>query len=170
MATLGGEENRFRPKPMNCPGHCALFGQTAHSYRDLPLRFAEAGNLHRNELSGVLHGLLRVRHFVQDDAHIFCTHEQMPDELVACLDYGFFLYRLFELDMRVELSTRPDNKLGTDEEWDVAEGALEAALRRCDLEYTVGAGGGSFYGPEIDLHMTHSLGRSWQLRTLQLHL
>src|SRR5260221_13751579 len=142
MATLGGEENRFRPKPMNCPGHCALFGQTAHSYRDLPLRLAEAGNLHRNELSGVLHGLLRVRHFVQDDAHVFCTQEQIHDELLACLDYAFFVYDLFGLEMRVELSTRPENKLGTDEERDLAEGALEAAPRARELGYVVNAGDG----------------------------
>jgi threonyl-tRNA synthetase len=170
MFLLQIEERDFGLKPMNCPGHCALFGQTAHSYRDLPLRLAEAGNLHRNELSGVLHGLLRVRHFVQDDAHIFCTYEQIHDELVACLDYGFWIYRLFELDMRVELSTRPENKLGTDEEWDLAEAALEAALREYGLDYTTSVGEGSFYGPKIDLHMTDSLGRSWQLGTVQLDL
>jgi threonyl-tRNA synthetase len=170
MFLLQIEERDFGLKPMNCPGHCALYAQTAHSYRDLPLRLAEAGNLHRNELSGVLHGLLRVRHFVQDDAHIFCTYEQTHAEVMACLDYGFSLYRLFELDMRVELSTRPDNKLGTDEEWDLAEGALEAALREYGPEYTIAAGGGSFYGPKIDLHMTDSLGRSWQLGTVQLDL
>jgi threonyl-tRNA synthetase len=170
MFTLEIEERDFGLKPMNCPGHCALFGQTAHSYRELPLRLAEAGNLHRNELSGVLHGLLRVRHFVQDDAHVFCTQEQVHDELLACLDYAFFLYDLFGLDMRVELSTRPENRLGTDEEWDLAESALEAALDEQGLEYAVNAGDGSFYGPKIDLHMTDSLGRSWQLGTVQLDL
>jgi threonyl-tRNA synthetase len=157
-------------KPMNCPGHCLLFGQSRRSYRELPVRVAEAGNLHRNELSGVLHGLLRVRHLVQDDAHIFCTPEQVQDELLACLDYAFFLYDLFELDMRVELSLRPDNKLGTDAEWDYAEEELRRALASKGLGYAESRGEGSFYGPKIDLHMTDSLGRSWQLGTVQLDL
>ena len=170
MFKLDVEGREFGIKPMNCPGHCVLYGQTPHSYRDLPLRLAEAGNLHRNELSGVLHGLLRVRHFVQDDAHIFCTAEQIEDELLACLDYAYYLYDLFELDMRVELSLRPENKLGSDEEWDVAEAALEQVLRLKGLDYTPSAGEGSFYGPKIDLHMTDALGRSWQLGTVQLDL
>ena len=135
MFTLEIEEREFGLKPMNCPGHCALFAQTAHSYRDLPLRLAEAGNLHRNELSGVLHGLLRVRHFVQDDAHIFCTQEQIHEEVLACLDYAFLLYEKFGFDMRIELSTRPESKLGTDEEWDIAEGALATALEATELAY-----------------------------------
>ena len=170
MFTLEAEGRPLGLKPMNCPGHCALYAQSAHSYRDLPLRLAEAGNLHRNELSGVLHGLLRVRHFVQDDAHVFATEEQIHDELVACLDYAYFLYDLFELDMRVELSTRPENRLGTDEEWDRAEAALVAALAAKDLPYETSDGEGSFYGPKIDLHMRDSLGRSWQLGTVQLDL
>jgi threonyl-tRNA synthetase len=155
---------------MNCPGHCLLYGLGSHSYRNLPLRLAEAGNLHRNELSGTLHGLLRVRHFVQDDAHVFCTDEQIHEELLACLEYAYFLYDLFELDIRVELSLRPDNKLGTDEEWDFAEEALREALAARGLDYTESEGEGSFYGPKIDLHMTDSLGRSWQLGTVQLDL
>jgi threonyl-tRNA synthetase len=170
MFTLEIEERDFGLKPMNCPGHCALYAQTAHSYRELPLRLAEAGNLHRNEKSGVLHGLLRVRHFVQDDAHVFCTPEQVHEELLGCLDYAFYVYDLFGLDMHVELSTRPENRLGTDDEWDVAEGELETALRARGLEYAVNAGDGSFYGPKIDLHMMDSLGRSWQLGTVQLDL
>jgi threonyl-tRNA synthetase len=168
MFTLEIEGRDFGLKPMNCPGHCLLYSQTTHSYRDLPLRLAEAGNLHRNELSGVLQGLLRVRHFVQDDAHIFCTEEQVHDELVACLDYAFFLYDLLGIELRCELSTRPENRLGTDEEWDRAEAALDAALAARRLEADVSAGEGSFYGPKIDLHMTDSLGRSWQLGTVQL--
>jgi threonyl-tRNA synthetase len=155
---------------MNCPGHCLVYGQSLRSYRELPLRLAEAGNLHRAEQSGELHGLLRVRHLVQDDAHIFCTPEQVHEELLGCLDYGFFLYGLFDLDMRVELSTRPENKLGTDEEWDLAERALDAALAERALDYVMHMGEGSFYGPKIDLHMTDSLGRSWQLGTIQLDL
>jgi threonyl-tRNA synthetase len=168
MFTLEAEGREYGLKPMNCPGHCVLYGQTAHSYRDLPLRVAEAGNLHRNELSGTLHGLLRVRHFVQDDAHIYCTPEQVEDEVLECLDYAFYLYDLLGLDVRAELSTRPENRLGTDEEWDRAEGALAAALERQGLEYRIGEGEGIFYGPKIDMHMSDSLGRSWQISTIQL--
>ena len=164
------EGRAFGLKPMNCPGHCLLYSLGPHSYRELPLRIAEAGNLHRNELSGVLHGLMRVRHFVQDDAHIYCTTEQIQDELLACLDFAYYLYDLFELDMRVELSLRPDNKLGTDEEWDFAEDELRKALAAKGLDYVDSQGEGSFYGPKIDLHMSDSLGRSWQLGTVQLDL
>jgi threonyl-tRNA synthetase len=168
MFTLEAEGHEYGLKPMNCPGHCVLYGQTPHSYRELPLRLAEAGNLHRNELSGTLHGLLRVRHFVQDDAHIYCTPEQVEDEVLGCLDFAFFLYELLGLDVRAELSTRPENRLGTDEEWDKAEGALAAALERQGLAYQVSEGEGIFYGPKIDMHMSDSLGRSWQISTIQL--
>jgi threonyl-tRNA synthetase len=170
MFRLEIEGRDFGLKPMNCPGHCLLYSLSPHSYRELPLRLAEAGNLHRNELSGVLHGLLRVRHFVQDDAHIYCTREQIQDELIACLDYAYYLYDLFDLDMRVELSLRPENKLGTDEEWDFAEDELRKALATQGLDYGESQGEGSFYGPKIDLHMDDSLGRSWQLGTVQLDL
>jgi threonyl-tRNA synthetase len=145
-----------------------LFGNALRSYRDLPLRYAEAAPLHRNELAGALHGLTRVRHVTQDDAHIFCNEEQIPAELDGCIDYMRFLYGLFGLEPRAEFSTRPDNKLGTDEEWDFSEGELQAALERNEIEYIVGAGEGSFYGPKIDLHVTDALGRSWQLGTIQL--
>jgi threonyl-tRNA synthetase len=155
-------------KPMNCPGHMLLFGSALRSYRDLPLRYAEAAPLHRNELAGALHGLTRVRHVTQDDAHIFCTREQIPSELDGTLEYLRYLYGLFGLEPRAELSTRPDNKLGTDEEWDFTEGELVQALERHRIEYFVGVGEGSFYGPKIDLHMTDVLGRSWQLGTIQL--
>jgi threonyl-tRNA synthetase len=164
------EGRDFGLKPMNCPGHCLLYSLGPHSYRELPLRIAEAGNLHRNELSGVLHGLLRVRHFVQDDAHIYCTAEQIQDELLGCLDFAYYLYDLFDLDIRVELSLRPEDKLGTDEEWDFAEEELRKALAAKGLEYVESQGEGSFYGPKIDLHMSDSLGRSWQLGTVQLDL
>jgi threonyl-tRNA synthetase len=170
MFTLEVEGHEYGLKPMNCPGHCVLYGQTPHSYRELPLRLAEAGNLHRNELSGTLHGLLRVRHFVQDDAHIYCTPEQVEDEVLGCLDFAFYLYELLGLDVRAELSTRPENRLGTDEEWDKAEGALAAALERQGLAYRVSEGEGLFYGPKIDMHMSDSLGRSWQISTIQLDL
>ena len=155
-------------KPMNCPGHMLLFGSELRSYRELPLRYAEAAPLHRNELAGALHGLTRVRHVTQDDAHIFCTEEQIPDELDACIDYLNFLYGLVGLEARAEFSTRPDDKLGSDEEWDFSEGALEAALKRNGIDYVVGEGEGSFYGPKIDIHAMDVLGRSWQLGTIQL--
>jgi threonyl-tRNA synthetase len=162
------EEHVYGIKPMNCPGHMLLFGSALRSYRDLPLRYAEAAPLHRNELAGALHGLTRVRHVTQDDAHIFCTREQIPEELDGCIDYLQHLYGLFGLEPRAEFSTRPDNKLGTDEEWDFSEGELQAALERHGIPYVVGEGEGSFYGPKIDLHITDALGRSWQLGTIQL--
>jgi threonyl-tRNA synthetase len=164
----GGDGKTFGLKPMNCPGHMLLFGSQLRSYRDLPMRFAEASTLHRNELAGTLHGLLRVRHVTQDDAHIFCTPEQIEDEIFGCLDFADFLYGLFGMEARYELSTRPDNKLGTDEEWDFTEAALRAALERRGIDYEVNVGDGAFYGPKIDLHMKDVLGRSWQMGTIQL--
>ena len=155
-------------KPMNCPGHCQLYALTPHSYRDLPVRYSEPGLLHRNELSGALHGLLRTRNFAQDDAHIFCTEEQVQDELAACLDFCFATYAVFGIDVRLELSTRPDDRLGSDEQWDHSEDALRRALDSKGLAYDLNPGDGSFYGPKIDLHMTDSLGRSWQTGTVQL--
>jgi len=162
------EEHTYAIKPMNCPGHMVLFGSALRSYRDLPIRYAEAAPLHRNELAGALHGLTRVRYVTQDDAHIFCTREQIDSELDGTLDYLRYLYGIFGLEPRAELSTRPDNKLGTDEEWDFTEGELVRALERHEIDYFVGEGEGSFYGPKIDLHMTDVLGRSWQLGTIQL--
>ncbi len=155
-------------KPMNCPGHMLLFGSALRSYKELPIRYAEAAPLHRNELAGTLHGLTRVRYVTQDDAHIFCTEEQIPDELDACIDFLRFLMGLFGLEPRAEFSTRPDNKLGSDAEWDFSEGELEKALDRNEIPFVIGAGEGSFYGPKIDLHITDVLGRSWQLGTIQL--
>ena len=155
-------------KPMNCPGHMLLFGETLRSYRELPLRYAEAAPLHRNELAGALHGLTRVRHVTQDDAHIFCTREQIPGELDGCIDFLRYLMGRFGLEPRAEFSTRPDDKLGSDEEWDSSEGELDSALKRNGIDYVLGAGEGSFYGPKIDLHITDVLGRSWQLGTIQL--
>ncbi|MBV8220116.1 MAG: threonine--tRNA ligase [Solirubrobacterales bacterium] len=155
-------------KPMNCPGHCQLYSLEAHSYRDLPLRYSEPGLLHRNELSGALHGLLRTRSFAQDDAHVFCTEDQVQAELEACLDFAFATYKVFGFDVRLELSTRPDERLGSDEQWDHSEGHLIQVLDRKGLAYDINPGDGSFYGPKIDLHMTDSLGRSWQIGTVQL--
>jgi threonyl-tRNA synthetase len=155
-------------KPMNCPGHMLLFGERLRSYRDLPIRYAESSTLHRDERGGTLHGLLRVKHITQDDAHVFVTEEQIQGEIDAMLDFARYLYDRFGLTPRAELSTRPEKRLGTDEEWDVAEGALEEALRRNDLEYVISPGEGTFYAPKIDLHMTDTLGRSWQMGTIQV--
>jgi threonyl-tRNA synthetase len=168
MFLIPEEGRTYGLKPMNCPGHMLIFGERLRSYRELPLRFAEAGTLHRNELAGTLHGLTRVRHVTQDDSHLFCTREQIEDEIFGCLDFTAFLYELFDLEYAFELSTRPDNRLGTDEEWDFTEAALQAALERRGLEYELNEGDGAFYGPKIDLHMTDSLGRSWQMGTIQL--
>jgi threonyl-tRNA synthetase len=173
------EENMFfvRPhegeepmalKPMNCPGHMILFGSELRSYRDLPVRYAESSTLHRDERGGTLHGLLRVKHITQDDAHVFVTEDQIQDEIDAMIDYVRYLYDRFGVVPRAELSTRPEKRLGTDEQWDSAEGALEEALRRHGLEYVISPGEGTFYGPKIDLHMTDVLGRSWQMGTIQL--
>src|SRR5690349_16713463 len=163
-----GDEREFALKPMNCPGHMLLFGSQLRSYRDLPFRYAESSTLHRDELAGALHGLLRVRHITQDDAHIFCSPDQIEAEIFACLDYAAYLYDLFEVDARFELSTRPEQKVGSDEEWDFTEGALRSALDRRGIDYAVNEGDGAFYGPKIDLHMTDVLGRSWQMGTIQL--
>jgi threonyl-tRNA synthetase len=163
-----GEEQLFGLKPMNCPGHCLVYASRARSYRELPVRLAEAGTLHRNEPSGTLHGLLRVRHVTQDDGHTYCLPEQIEDEVGLCLEHAFYLYGLLDLDMRVELSLRPDNKLGSDADWDVAEGALRNALVHRGIEFEEIPGEGAFYGPKIDIHMQDSLGRGWQLGTVQL--
>jgi threonyl-tRNA synthetase len=168
MFTLDVEEREMGVKPMNCPGHAHLFGTTRHSYRDLPVRYYEPGLLHRKEASGVLHGLLRVRHFAQDDGHIFCTEEQVQEEVRGCLELAFATYALFDLDVSLELSTRPEQRIGEDEMWDRAEAKLAAALAEAGLEYELNPGDGAFYGPKIDMHMTDSLGRSWQLGTVQL--
>jgi threonyl-tRNA synthetase len=163
------EEREFGLKPMNCPGHAHLFSLQRWSYRDLPFRCAEPGQLHRREPSGTLHGLLRVRRFCQDDAHIFCREDQVAEEVTACLDFAFDVYRLFGMTPRLELSTRPepDKRFGDDAFWDHAEGVLEEALRAGGHEYAIAEGEGAFYAPKIDLHFTDSLGRSWQLGTVQ---
>ena len=168
FTTSHGDEREFALKPMNCPGHMLLFGSQLRSYRDLPFRYAESSTLHRDELGGTLHGLLRVKHITQDDAHIFCSQDQIEDEIFGCLDFASYLYDLFEMEARFELSTRPEKKLGSDEEWDFTEGALKAALEKRGIDYVVNEGDGAFYGPKIDLHMTDALGRSWQMGTIQL--
>ncbi len=162
------EDRKMAVKPMNCPGHCKLYSLTQHSYRDLPVRMWEPGLLHRREPSGTLHGLLRVRHFAQDDSHIYCTEDQIQDEVAGVLEFAFATYKIFDIDVRLELSTRPENRIGDDALWDRAEGALHKALESHGLQYTVNEGDGAFYGPKIDMHMTDSLGRAWQLGTCQI--
>jgi threonyl-tRNA synthetase len=168
MFVTESEEREMALKPMNCPGHCQLFKLQKFSYRDLPVRYSEPGLLHRNELSGTLHGLLRVRHFVQDDAHVFCTEDQVQDEVGAMLDFAFDTYAIFGFTVELELSTRPEQRIGTEEMWDRSEQSLRDALESRNLPYKINEGDGAFYGPKIDLHMTDSLGRSWQLGTVQL--
>jgi threonyl-tRNA synthetase len=155
-------------KPMNCPGHMLLFGSRRRSYRELPLRYAESSTLHRDERGGTLHGLLRVKHITQDDAHVFVTEDQIQEEIDGMVEFARYLYDLFGVTASAELSTRPEKRLGTDEQWDRAEAALEAALKRHEMDYVISPGEGTFYGPKIDLHMTDSLGRSWQMGTIQL--
>jgi threonyl-tRNA synthetase len=168
MFVTQAEDRPAGVKPMNCPGHAHLFGLQRWSYRDLPARYSEPGLLHRNEPSGTLHGLLRVRHFIQDDAHVFCTEEQIQDEVKACLDFAFDTYAIFGFEPHLELSTRPEQRIGSDEMWDRAEAALAGALESRSLAHQINEGDGAFYGPKIDLHMTDSLARSWQLGTVQL--
>jgi threonyl-tRNA synthetase len=168
MFKLEVDNESWAMKAMNCPGHMILFGSRLRSYRELPVRYAEPTPLHRNELTGTLHGLLRVRMITQDDAHIFCTQEQIQDEIAGVVAYARYLYELFGMSASAELSTRPDNKLGTDEEWDMTEAALEEALKLNEIPYVLAPGEGAFYGPKIDLHMEDALGRHWQMGTIQL--
>jgi len=155
-------------KPMNCPAHVQIYKSDRRSYRDLPIRYSEQGLVHRHEPSGTLHGLLRVRHITQDDAHIFCREDQIEEEVVRALEFGFAIYDRFGFEPRLELSTRPEKRIGSEEMWDRAEAALARALENRGLEYELNEGDGAFYGPKIDLHMTDAIGRSWQLGTVQL--
>src|SRR3546814_380143 len=156
-------------KPMNCPAHVQVFKQGITSYRDLPLRLAEFGCCHRNEPHGALHGIMRVRQFTQDDAHIFCTHAQVVDETKAFCALLDTIYRdLGFPDYRVKLATRPDQRVGSDESWDRAEGDLEAALKATGLPYELLPGEGAFYGPKLEFHLDDAIGRTWQCGTLQL--
>jgi threonyl-tRNA synthetase len=163
-------ESLYGLKPMNCPGHMLLFNTRLRSYRELPIRYAEAAVLHRDEPTGSLQGLTRARQFSQDDAHVFCTEEMVQEEIDAMFDYLAFLYDRFGVRdiAHAELATRPDNKLGTDEEWDRTEGILRAAIDRQDIPYRVAEGEGAFYGPKIDFFMNDAQGRAWQMGTIQL--
>jgi threonyl-tRNA synthetase len=163
------EEREYAVKPMNCPGHCIMFGCQKHSYRDLPIRYADFGRLHRYERSGVTHGLTRVRTFCQDDAHIFCTPEQIKTEMASFLALLKEVYDTFGFEgMRVALSTRPEKRLGSDEIWDAAERALGEALDEAGMPYTLNPGEGAFYGPKIEFQILDALKRPWQLGTLQV--
>jgi len=163
------DDRRYALRPMNCPGACLVYGAERHSYRDLPLRLAEFGRVTRNEREGVLHGLLRVRAFTQDDAHVYCTEDQIEDEVSDICEAIDELYSRFGFeDVQVELSTKPDKAMGSDEQWERAESMLKSALDRQNREYKINPGDGAFYGPKIDFHVTDALGRSWQLGTCQL--
>jgi len=169
MFTTSSENRDYAVKPMNCPGHIQIFNNTLHSYRDLPLRLAEFGSCHRNEPSGSLHGLMRVRGFTQDDAHIFCTEEQIKDEVAKFIVMLFKAYQDFGFkDVLVKLSTRPEKRVGADETWDKAESALKAALVENKLEFDLQPGEGAFYGPKIEFTLKDSLSRLWQCGTIQL--
>ncbi len=168
MYTLEVDEKDYALKPMNCPAHCLIYRSERRSYRDLPLRMNEAGLCHRNEMQGVLHGLMRVRAFTQDDAHLFITGDQIVDEVLGVMDFAISLYELFDMDFRLELSTRPEQRVGDDAIWDRAEHALHTALERRGVPFVVNEGDGAFYGPKIDAHLIDALGRSWQCGTFQL--
>ncbi|MEF8704002.1 MAG: threonine--tRNA ligase, partial [Candidatus Accumulibacter sp. UW26] len=171
FTTTTEDERVFALKPMNCPGAVSLFAQGLKSYRDLPLRMAEFGKVHRYEPSGSLHGLLRVRHFTQDDAHIFCTVAQMQDECASTIALVFAIYRDFGFDdVAVKLSTRPAHRIGSDETWDQLEGALSGALDRMGIECRINPGEGAFYGPKLEFVLRDAIGRDWQCGTLQVDL
>ena len=162
------DEANYAIKPMNCPGGMVAFKRRMYSYRDLPLRTAELGLVHRHELSGALHGLMRVRCFTQDDAHIFMTQEQMKSEIIGVIKLMEKIYSVFNFEYKIELSTKPENSMGTKEQWDIAEKALEDALIALDMKFDLNPGDGAFYGPKIDFHIQDSIGRTWQCGTIQL--
>jgi len=168
MYTTVIDEEDFAIKPMNCPGSMLVYNSEMHSYRDLPIRMGELGLVHRHELSGALHGLMRVRSFTQDDAHIFMLPEQITEEIKGVIDLVDSVYKLFGFDYFVELSTKPEKAMGSDEDWEMATNSLEKALQEKGMEYKINPGDGAFYGPKIDFHLRDSLGRTWQCGTIQL--
>ena len=170
MYTTVIDDEDFAVKPMNCPGGMLVYKQDLHSYRDLPMRVAEVGLVHRHEKSGALHGLMRVRCFNQDDAHIFMTEEQIPEEISGVIALIDEVYRLFGFKYHIELSTRPEDSMGSDEAWETATNGLIAALKANNIDYVVNEGDGAFYGPKIDFHLEDSLGRTWQCGTIQLDM
>ena len=165
---IDGED--FAIKPMNCPGGMLVYGNQIHSYKDLPLRIGELGLVHRHELSGALHGLMRVREFTQDDAHIFMTEDQIEEEILNVVHLFDEVYQVFGLTYEIELSTRPENSMGTDEQWEKATNGLKGALERIGKPYVINEGDGAFYGPKIDFHLKDCLGRTWQCGTIQLDM
>jgi threonyl-tRNA synthetase len=163
------DEITYAIKPMNCPGGCLVYAARPHSYKEFPIRNAELGLVHRYEASGVMHGLVRVRQFTQDDAHIFCTPEQIEPEVIGVINLIFEIYKAFGFEnFNIELSTKPEKHIGSDEIWDIATNALKGALEHKSLPYKINEGDGAFYGPKIDCHIKDALGRSWQLGTIQL--
>ena len=170
MYTTVIDEHDFCVKPMNCPGGMLVYKQDMHSYRDLPMRVGEIGLVHRHEKSGALHGLMRVRCFNQDDAHIFMTEEQIKDEISGVISLIDGVYKLFGFKYHIELSTRPENSMGSDEAWELATNGLRDALEENKIPYTVNEGDGAFYGPKIDFHLEDSIGRTWQCGTIQLDM
>ena len=169
MFTTESEKRDFAIKPMNCPGHVQIFNSDLRSYRDLPLRYGEFGACHRNEPSGALHGIMRVRGFTQDDGHVFCTDEQIQAEVTAFNKVALGVYRVFGFDaITIKLALRPEQRLGDDATWNRAEGALRDALRACDVEWAELPGEGAFYGPKVEYHLKDSIGRSWQCGTMQV--
>ena len=170
MYTVQIDEQDFAIKPMNCPGGMLFYQAKPHSYRDFPMRVAELGRVHRHELSGALHGLMRVRAFTQDDAHIFMLPEQIKDEIKGVVKLIDSVYKTFGFEYHLELSTRPEDSMGTDEEWETAENGLREALEELNLPYVLNEGDGAFYGPKIDFHLKDCLGRTWQCGTIQLDM
>ncbi len=164
------DDQDYAIKPMNCPGSILAYKRKLWSYRELPVRLAELGQVHRHELSGALHGLMRVRTFVQDDAHIFMLMEQTRDEVIKVIQLFDDLYKLFGLSYHIELSTKPEDSMGSEEDWNTAEAALKEAIESVDVPYVINEGDGAFYGPKLDFHLEDSLGRTWQCGTIQLDM
>ncbi|WAW15481.1 threonine--tRNA ligase [Peptostreptococcus equinus] len=170
MYTLKIDDEDYAIKPMNCPGSLIHYKSSLHSYRDFPMRVAERGRVHRHELSGALHGLMRVRAFTQDDAHIYCLPEQIREEIIGVIKLFDRVYKKFGFNYHIELSTRPEDSMGTDEEWSIAEDGLRGALEEMGVEYILNEGDGAFYGPKIDFHLRDCIGRTWQCGTVQLDM
>lgn len=162
------DDRLFAVKPMNCPGGMLLYGRKMHSYKDLPIRLGELGLVHRHEKSGALHGLMRVRNFTQDDAHIFMREDQVKDEIIGVIDFTDYVYKIFGFEYNVEVSTKPEKSIGTEEQWEMATNALIDALTAKGKDFTINEGDGAFYGPKIDFHLKDSIGRTWQCGTIQL--
>ena len=162
------DEENYAIKPMNCPGSILIYKDNMYSYRDFPLRLGEMGLVHRHELSGALHGLMRVRSITQDDAHLFMTPDMVKDELIGVIELTDYMYRIFGFDYYVELSTRPDNSMGTEEQWELATNSLKEAMKEKGIDYKINEGDGAFYGPKIDFQVVDAIGRDWQCGTIQL--